>query len=73
MWCTGYKSHSSQKETFRTGTSYLKLPAEQGLKQSQYLIGFMYLKRDYVQGSLINGLAWLGVANEVNLEDWSAD
>jgi hypothetical protein len=50
----------------------LLLPAQSGLKNAQYYLGFMYLKGQHVTQSLQTGMAWLGVANEVEIQEWQA-
>ncbi|MFT7686607.1 MAG: TPR repeat protein [Candidatus Azotimanducaceae bacterium] len=61
-----------KKDKYEKAYKKLILPAKKGLKQSQYLIGFMYLKGLHVDQSLVEGLAWLGVAKEADVVDWSA-
>lgn len=41
-----------------------------GLKESQYFLAFMFMKGQYVEQSPVLGMAWLGVANEINRQDW---
>lgn len=60
-----------KKGKFKKAYKKLIVPAKQGLKQSQYLIGFMYLRGHHVEQSLVEGLAWLGVAKEAEVVDWS--
>ncbi len=48
----------------------LRIPAEEGLKNAQYYLGFMYLKGQYVDQSVQKGMGWLGVATEVDLPEW---
>ncbi|MFT5209912.1 MAG: TPR repeat protein [Flavobacterium sp.] len=60
-----------KKDSFKKAYKKLILPAKQGLKQSQYLIGFMYLRGHHVEQSLVEGLAWIGVAKEAAVDDWS--
>ena len=49
----------------------LKISAREGLKNSQHYLGIMYLKGLSVSQSLEQGMGWLGVANEVQLKDWT--
>jgi len=44
--------------------------AQWGMKQSQYLLGVMYLKGQYVDQRIDVGMAWLGVANEIDIKAW---
>ncbi|WP_105168206.1 hypothetical protein [Pseudoalteromonas sp. T1lg23B] len=48
----------------------LKEPAMWGYKGSQYVLAFMFLKGQYVEQSTVIGMGWLGVANEVNVNEW---
>ena len=50
----------------------LSQSAESGLKLSQYLLAIMYLKGQYVEQAIDTGMAWLGVANEVEVREWQA-
>lgn len=56
---------------FQKALELLKTPATWGYKGSQYTIAFMFLKGQYVQQSTLLGMGWLGVATEVETEDWS--
>lgn len=49
----------------------LEGPAKSGFKQSQYLLGIMYLKGQFVPQSIVKGMCWLGVANEIDVPDWT--
>lgn len=44
--------------------------AQWGMKQPQYLLGIMYLKGQYVDQSILTGMAWLGVATEIDIKEW---
>lgn len=44
--------------------------AVRGLKPSQYILAFMFLKGQYVDQSALLGLAWLGVAKESQDPEW---
>jgi TPR repeat protein len=44
--------------------------AVRGLKPSQYILAFMFLKGQYVDQSLLLGMAWLGVAKESQDPEW---
>ena len=65
----GIKSY--QKGEYEKSFEFLKTPAAWGYKGSQYTIAFMFLKGQYVQQSTLMGMGWLGVATEVETEEWS--
>lgn len=44
--------------------------ATRGLKKSQYVLAFMFLKGEHVSKSTLLGMAWLGVAKESGDEEW---
>ena len=48
----------------------LSLAAQRGVKDAQYLLGFMYLQGEYAPRSIPVGLAWLGTALEVDNKEW---
>ena len=47
--------------------------AVQGDKESQYLIGFMYLKGQGVKMHTLRGLAWMQTACESEMKKWTRD
>ncbi|ANO52281.1 SEL1-like repeat protein [Woeseia oceani] len=49
---------------------YLSETATRGLKKSQYLLAFMFLKGQHVDKSILLGMSWLGVAAESGNEEW---
>lgn len=49
----------------------LKVPATWGYKGSQYAIAFMFLKGQHVEQSTLLGMAWLGVAAEAKVPEWT--
>lgn len=49
----------------------LETPATWGYKGAQYAVAFMFLKGYHVEQSTLLGMGWLGVATEVETEDWS--
>lgn len=61
-----------EKGDFETAYADLSLAAQRGVKDAQYLLGFMYLRGEYAPQSLPVGLAWIGTALEVDNEDWLA-
>lgn len=61
-----------EKGDFETAYADLSLAAQRGVKDAQYLLGFMYLRGEYAPQSLPVGLAWIGTALEVDNDDWLA-
>ena len=61
-----------KKGDFSSAYDNLSFDAQSGMKEAQYLLGFMYLKGEYVQRSIPVGMAWLGTALEIENKDWSA-
>jgi len=61
-----------KKANYEKAYTALSYAAKRGFKQSQYLLGLMYLKGQYVKQSLFYGMAWLGVAKESKAKDWLA-
>ena len=61
-----------KKGYFSSAYDNLSFAAQSGMKEAQYLLGFMYLKGEYVQRSIPVGMAWLGTALEIENKDWSA-
>ncbi len=59
-----------EKGDFETAYADLSLAAQRGVKDAQYLLGFMYLRGEYAPQSLPVGLAWIGTALEVDNDDW---
>jgi len=48
----------------------LSRTAAQGMKRSQYILGFMFMKGEGVDRNMLYGLAWLGLATESGNEEW---
>ncbi len=48
----------------------LRKTAAQGMKTSQYILGFMFMKGEGVDKNMLFGLAWLGLATEAENEEW---
>ena len=74
-WNTLYNKEKAGVRYYKKGSyqkAYEKLlyPAQLGLKDAQYYLGFMYLKGQYVDQSLATGMAWLGVACEIEAKEW---
>lgn len=63
---------SYEREDYELAAKQFTKAAHAGMKQSQYLLGFMYLKGQHLQQSLTEGMAWLGVAKESGNKDWEA-
>jgi TPR repeat protein len=61
-----------KKGDYKKAYEKLRFPAEVGLKEAQYYMGFMYLKGQHVNQSTGTGMAWLGVACESKIPDWQA-
>ena len=61
-----------KKGDYKKAYEKLRFPAEVGLKEAQYYMGFMYLKGQHVKQSTGKGMAWLGVACESEIPDWQA-
>ncbi len=59
-----------EKGDYKTAYGDLALAAQRGVKDAQYLLGFMYLRGEYAPQSLPVGLAWIGTALEVENDDW---
>ena len=49
---------------------FLSETAIRGLKKSQYILAFMFLKGEHVDKSILLGMGWLGVAKESGDEEW---
>ena len=62
---------SYQKGDYENALRLLKKPATWGYKGSQYTLAFMFLKGQHVPQSTLIGMGWLGVATEVETEEWS--
>jgi TPR repeat protein len=74
-WNTLYNKEKAGVRYYKKGSykkAYEKLlyPAQLGLKDAQYYLGFMYLKGQHVDQSLATGMAWLGVACEIEARQW---
>lgn len=61
-----YHKRGDYKNAFRK----LSTSAKWGMKQPQYLLGIMFLKGQHVEQSIEIGMGWLGVANEVDINEW---
>lgn len=54
----------------RKAFKLLKRTAAQGMKRSQYVLGFMFLKGEGVDKNMLFGLAWVGLATEAKNDGW---
>lgn len=59
-----------ERGEFDRAFEYLSETATRGLKESQYILAFMFLKGQHVERSILIGMGWLGVAMESGNEDW---
>ena len=48
----------------------LRKTAALGMKQSKYILGFMFMKGEGVDKNMLYGLAWMGLATESGNEEW---
>ena len=48
----------------------LRHTAAQGMKRSQYILGFMFMKGEGVDKNMLFGLTWLGLAAESGNDEW---
>ncbi len=58
------------KGDFDDAFDLLSGTAVQGLKKSQYILAFMFLKGEHVDKSILLGMGWLGVAKESGEKEW---
>ncbi|MDH4109552.1 MAG: sel1 repeat family protein [Gammaproteobacteria bacterium] len=61
-----------EKGEYEQALTLLRETAALGLKRSQYILGFMFLKGEGVERNALLGLAWMGLATESGNEDWQA-
>ena len=55
---------------YRSAFGILSKTAAQGMKRSQYILGFMFMKGEGVDKNLLFGLAWMGLSTEADNDDW---
>jgi hypothetical protein len=60
-----------KKGEYKKAFELLKTPATWGYKGSQYAVAFMFLKGQHVEQSTVLGMAWLGVAAESKVPEWT--
>ena len=59
-----------QQEAYGEAFSILSETAALGMKRSQYILGFMFMKGEGVDRNMLYGLTWLGLAQELGNDDW---
>lgn len=59
-----------EKGEFEKAFMLLSRTAAQGMKRSQYILGFMFMKGEGVDRNMLFGLTWLGLATESGNSDW---
>lgn len=62
---------SFNKQNYESAFEKLSYAGQNGLKNAQHYLGMMYLKGLHVPQSVSEGMAWIAVANEVNIEEWT--
>jgi TPR repeat protein len=65
---SGLKQYN--RDNYERAFELLSETAVQGLKKSQYILAFMFLKGEYVDKNLLLGMAWMGVAKESKEKEW---
>jgi TPR repeat protein len=55
---------------YRSAFKILSKTAAQGMKRSQYILGFMFMKGEGVDKNMLFGLAWMGLSTEADNNDW---
>ena len=59
-----------ERENFDEAFEALSHTAIRGLKKSQYIIAFMFMKGQHVEKSTLLAMGWLGVASESGDQEW---
>jgi hypothetical protein len=59
-----------QQGDYGSAFSLLSETAALGMKRSQYILGFMFLKGEGVDKNMLFGLTWLGLAAESGNDEW---
>ncbi|MBT8080335.1 MAG: sel1 repeat family protein [Gammaproteobacteria bacterium] len=64
----GLRHYSAERydEAFES----LSFTAARGLKKSQYILAFMFMKGQHVEKSTLLAMGWLGVAKESGEQEW---
>jgi len=67
---SGLKFYEAGK--YEQALGLLKETAALGMKRSQYILGFMFLRGEGVARNPLIGLTWMGLATESGNEEWQA-
>jgi len=72
-----YENESSglrfyEKGEYEEALGLLKRTAALGMKRSQYILGFMFIRGEGVDRNPLIGLTWLGLSTESGNEEWQA-
>lgn len=72
---TIYENEASGLRYYKRGDfpqafSILSETAALGMKNSQYILGFMFIKGEGVDKNILFGLAWMGLATELGNDEW---
>lgn len=59
-----------QSGDYRSAFGILKNTAAQGMKRSQYILGFMFMKGQGIDKNMLFGLAWMGLSTEAGNDEW---
>ena len=59
-----------KREDFPKAFNLLSKTASLGMKNSQYILGFMFIKGEGVDKNVLFGLAWMGLATELGNDEW---
>lgn len=59
-----------QQGDYGKAFSLLSETAARGMKRSQYILGYMFLKGEGVDKNMLFGLTWLGLAAESGNDEW---
>lgn len=61
-----------ERGEYREAFMLLKDSAALGMKRSQHVLGFMFMKGQGVSRNMLFGLAWLALSTESGNEEWQA-
>jgi TPR repeat protein len=59
-----------KRQDFPKAFKILSETAALGMKNSQYILGFMFIKGEGVDKNVLFGLAWMGLATELGNDEW---
>jgi len=70
-----YENEASGLRYYKRGDfpkafSILSRTAALGMKNSQYILGFMFIKGEGVDKNVLIGLTWMGLATELGNDEW---